>query len=262
MTITTETLIAALKGALAQSEPQPLHRGPKQPGLFSARTGAAGEAARQALQQGLLEVVRRETRGKAETEWVRITPLGVQFVHQHESPRAVLEELVEVLRSNQAGWPRWAAELQSQLHALSHRLDDTLQRQERHLEQLLRRAEAALERVRAANAGTPLQPWQLAGIDYLQQRQTATDSPCQLSELFGALRNRHAELALGVFHEGLAELRDRRAIELLPFAGHLSDLAEPEYALLEGPVVYSAARIYRLQATGFRLQKDNLKPVV
>ncbi len=242
MPTSLDRLIDALKQALADDEQQPLYRGAKRPGLFAARSGATGEAAQQALRDGLLEVVRREARGKTEVEWVRITPLGVQFVHQHESPRAVLAELIQTLRSGPAGLPRWAEEMQAQLFALSRRFKESFEKHERQREQLLRRAEAALGRLDAA-AREPLDGWQLASVEYLRQRQSAKEGPCPLAELFNALRDKHGELSLGVFHDGLAQMRDRRAIDLVPFAGHLSDLAEPEHALLEGAAVYSAARL-------------------
>ena len=45
------------------------------------------------MRDGLLEIVRTEESGKLTTEWVRLTPAGVSFLHAHESPRAVLEAL-------------------------------------------------------------------------------------------------------------------------------------------------------------------------
>src|SRR5437868_2041740 len=90
---TSETLIEALKQALAEPAEQRLYRSGKLPGLFPSRSGASAEAASRALQEGLLEVARTEYKGKTIIEWVRITPRGVDFVHDHESPVRVLEEL-------------------------------------------------------------------------------------------------------------------------------------------------------------------------
>lgn len=243
MSAPLDTLVYALKSALGNVEPLPLYRGAKQEGLFASRTGPAGEAAQQALRDGLLEIVRKEARGKSEVEWVRITPLGVQFVQQHESPRAALEELVPLLRANQQGLPRWVEEFRAQLHALTNRFTESWQRQERQLEQLLQRAEAALERLRAGGPQAPLDAWQLAVLEYLRRRRESAATPCPIVELFNAARGHHPDLTLGVLHEGLAQMRDRGAVDLVPFGGHLSDLPEPEYALLEGPAVYSAVRL-------------------
>src|SRR5438552_4562745 len=100
-------LIEALKLALAEPGEQRLYRSGKLAGLFATRTGANAEAADRALRDGLLEIVRTEPKGKLTVEWVRPTPAGVSFLHAHESPRAVLEELHEALQSAQAGLPAW-----------------------------------------------------------------------------------------------------------------------------------------------------------
>src|SRR5262249_31165129 len=71
-----DTLIAALKAALAEPGEQRLYRSGKLPGLFATRSGANAEAAGRALRDGLLEVVRTETKGKLSVEWVRLTPAG------------------------------------------------------------------------------------------------------------------------------------------------------------------------------------------
>ena len=45
------------------------------------------------------------------------------------------------------------------------------------------------------------------------------------------------------FHDGLRRLTDYHAVTLLPFAGPVDALAEPEYALLDGKtVLYYATR--------------------
>src|SRR2546428_6916529 len=80
-----ETLLAALRAALTAGE-QRLYRSGKLDGLFPGRTGTASAAAQQALRDGLLEVVRTETKGRTTIDWVRIAPRGVDFLHEHESP--------------------------------------------------------------------------------------------------------------------------------------------------------------------------------
>lgn len=243
MDANTTLLVAALKEAMARPEEQPLYKAGKQPGLFASRTGPAGEAGQQAVQDGLLEVVRTETKGKTSTEWVRITPRGVQFVYQHESPRAVLEELVHLLRTHPDGVPRWAEELRAQLQGLINRYHDVLDRQQAMLNHLQQRAEEALRRLETPAGGPVLSPWQLDALAYLDKRRAAAGaSECLLPELFNALRAQHAGLDLASFHTGLSELRDRGAILLVPFGGHLSDLAEPEFALLEGAAVFYGVR--------------------
>src|SRR5439155_25136611 len=74
-----ETLLEALKQALAEGGEQRLYRSGKLPGLFAGRGGLNAEAAARAVRDGLLEVVRTESRGKVTTEWARLTPRGVAF---------------------------------------------------------------------------------------------------------------------------------------------------------------------------------------
>ncbi len=235
----TTILIAALKEAMSRQDEAPLYKFGKQPGLFASRTGECAEAAQQALHDGLLESVRSESKGKTDTEWVRITPRGVQYVYQHESPKEVLEELLRDLRPNRDGMPLWLEELRAQLAALTNRFTELVERQSRHLDQLARRGEEALRRLTAGTTGALVEPWQLDALDYLDRRRTAgMPGDCQLPELYGAIRERHGGLTITKFHEGLSQLRDRGTVMLLPFEGHLSDLAEPEYALLEGAAMY------------------------
>src|SRR5947208_13587040 len=96
----TETLVDALKLALAEPGEQRLFKTGKLAGLFAGRSGVNAEAAAQALRDGLLEVVRTEAKGKTTTEWVRITPRAMEFLHQQESPVQALRELQAVLQMN------------------------------------------------------------------------------------------------------------------------------------------------------------------
>ena len=97
----TEALLEVLKQCLAEPGEQRLYKSGKLPGLFPARTGVNGEAATLALNEGLLEVVRTETKGKVTTEWVRSTPRAIEFLHKHESPVQALKDLQAILQVNQ-----------------------------------------------------------------------------------------------------------------------------------------------------------------
>src|SRR5207249_12195411 len=131
------------------------------------------------------------------TDWVRITPRGVQYVYQHESPKAVLEELANVLRPNREGVPLWAEELRAQFLAISNRLAELIERQGRYFDQLAQRAEEALRRLTAGGAGSPLTTWQLDALDYLDRRKvSAKPGDCSLPELFKALREQHVDLSM------------------------------------------------------------------
>src|SRR5215831_7946351 len=120
----TETLIDGLKQALAEPGEQRLFKSGKLPGLFASRNGLSGQAVARALGDGLLEVVRTETKGKTSTEWVRATPRATEFLHEHESPVQALKDLQIILQTNQQTVPLWLAEMQRELGDLSARIGE------------------------------------------------------------------------------------------------------------------------------------------
>src|SRR5271168_2996176 len=89
----TPALLVGIKQALSEPGEQRLFRSGKLPGVFAGKTGLYAEAAALALRDGLLETTRQETKGKTTTEWVRVTPRGIEFVHGHESPVQALHEI-------------------------------------------------------------------------------------------------------------------------------------------------------------------------
>src|SRR4051794_6674604 len=82
----TELTLDALKRALSEPVSHRLFRSGKLAGLFPSRVGASADAALHAITDGLLETVRTEAKGKFIVEWVRVTPKGVAFVHDRDSP--------------------------------------------------------------------------------------------------------------------------------------------------------------------------------
>jgi hypothetical protein len=244
----TEVLLDALRQAMAATEPQRLYRAVKLPGLFAGRTGANGEAAERALHEELLEITRTDTQGKTPVVWVSITPKGVEFLLNHESPLRALEELQDALHRTAEGVPGWVAEIQQGLKALSERLTTEVQATARRLEALGQRVTDAIRRIQAATPKPPegtasALPWAEDVFQYLDRRgQGGASGPCPLPELFLHVREREPELSVKDFHSGLRRLYDRGVLRLLPFEGP-DALPEPEYALLDGPtVIYYAAK--------------------
>jgi hypothetical protein len=241
-----EHLIAALRAAVQQKEELALVRLLKQPGLFASRTGSAGEALQWALRDGLLEITRKETKGKTETEWAMATPRGVQFLAQHESPKDVLQQLAQTLEINTNGLPRWVTDLQAQVNAMHRRLQEFLDQFTGELHQLSFRVNEALKRCETVpmmpTASSSLVPWQLDLLEQLRLRQTASSEPCPLRLVFPELQRQHPMLTVPAYHEGLLRLRDRGTVTLFPWPGALHSLEEPEFALLEDGVVYASVR--------------------
>jgi hypothetical protein len=237
----TAALVEALKQALAGPSEQRLFRSGKLPGVFAGRAPVPAQAAARALREGLLEVVRTETKGKTVVEWVRVTPGGVRFLNDHESPVHAMQELHGALRLAQEGVPAWLAETRKSLEALGARLEEEVQAVRRRLEALAQRVEQALERV----SPPPLPeetaravPWASEALGYLDRRRgSGVAAPCPLPELFLAVREPHAGLTVADFHTGLRRLQDRGVVRLLAYEG-ANGLPEPEYALLDGVTTY------------------------
>jgi hypothetical protein len=247
----TEILLDALKRAaaqLAESSEQRLYKSGKLDGLFPSRGGTAGDAAGEALRQGLLEIVRTETKGKTSIEWARLTPRGVEFLHEHESPVRALQELRATLAANQQAVPVWLADMRAALQALDERLSADAAKWVQRLDGLTRRVDETLRRLEAAGPLLPSEvaqehPWAIDALNYLDRRQRGgTPGTCPLPELFDAVVHQHVALSIGAFHEGLRRLQERRALRLHP-AASLAELPQPEFALLDGAaLLYYAER--------------------
>jgi len=249
-----QSLVEALRQALAEPGEQRLYRSGKLIGLFPSRTGAHGSAAEQAVREGMLEIVRTETKGKSVIEWVRLMPRGVEFLHEHESPFFALQELRATLALNQQSVPAWLVEMRGALQAMDERLAADARKWLERLDTLTRRVDETLRRLEQSAPLLPPEiaeshPWAIDALNYLDRRRLAAGPAangdgclCPLPELFAALARPHPGLSVHDFHEGLRRLHDRRLIQLQP-AASLADLPQPEYALLEGAaVLYYAAR--------------------
>lgn len=240
----TETVLDALKQALAAPGEVRLFRSGKLDGLFPGRGGVNAAAATRALGDGLLEVVRTETKGKTRIEWVRLTPRGLAFLHDHESPVRALHELREAVRSAQDGLPEWVAGMRRDLAALGDRLAADSERLQRRLDALGQRVEEALRRLEARGPDLPKTvleavPWSHEALAHLDRRRAAGAADgCPLPELFEAVRAREASLSITAFHDGLRRLHEQRALRLLPFTGPPTELGQPEYALFDGAGLY------------------------
>jgi hypothetical protein len=241
----TEHLLEALKAALTTPGEHRLFRSGKIAGLFAARTGPAGDAAMEALRDGLLETTRTEVKGKFVTEWVRATPKAVGFVHEHDSPRSILRELKEVLQATRTGVPAWMAEAKQEVAALSASFEVRAAAMLARLDDLAKRCEAALRRAETTGSAVAepvarVVPWATDALEYLDRRyESGTPGDCPLPELFHALRERHPDLTLPDFLAGAQRLHDLRAVRLLPGG----EIAEPEFAVVvEGKLTYLVGR--------------------
>jgi hypothetical protein len=245
----TETLLEALKSALAAPSEERLFRAGKLTGLFPGRVGVSADAAAKALRDELLEISRTETKGKAVIEWAKLTPRGVEFLHQHESPVRALHELRDVLHATRSGLPAWVAEMRQTLSGLGDQITADSRKFEAKLDALSQRVEEALRRLETQGPSLPptvteAAPWAADALTYLDHRRiTDANGHCPLPELFAALAVQYPGLSVGTFHDGLRRLQRERVLRLTPFEGTTSSLPQPEYAILDGAtLLYYASR--------------------
>ena len=233
-------LLEALKiGSLEGGETRLYRRG-KLPGLFAQRTRANGELANQAVADGLIEVTRVETVGKTSIEWVRVTPTGLNYLLESESPTRALQELRDALAANQDGLPAWAAQMRERVDTLADQFTTEVAAMRGRLDQMAVQVEAAIARIDLAkkDAAPPGVPWGQETLEYLDRRtQVGLGTRCSLADLFTSLKQKYAQMSITEFHTGLKHLQLGNAITLLPSTGN-GDTPSPEYALLDGASVY------------------------
>jgi hypothetical protein len=244
----TELLVETLARAVAVPGEHRLYRSGKLDGLFPGKTGFSAEAAQRAVREGLLQRTRLETKGKTEIEWVTLTPAGVEFLHEHQSPVQALHALRVVLRANQEAIPSWLAEMRSILRNVESRLTGEANDAQQRLAALEKRVADTLQRLEAASPMVPPEilqstPWAIDALNYLDRRRGAGAAhDCPLPELFTAVVANRPALGLAEFHEGLRRLHRRRALRLRP-AQSSEQITRPEFALLEeASVCYYAVR--------------------
>lgn len=96
----TQLIADALARAAANPGGVPLFGTKADPGLFPP-TAAAKPAARKCLDDGLIRVVRTETKGKQGRELCAATEKGLQFLLEQVSPKQVLEDFVRALEARE-----------------------------------------------------------------------------------------------------------------------------------------------------------------
>jgi hypothetical protein len=240
-------LLDGLRAALAGDEHR-LYRSGKLDGLFPAKTGLAGEAAALAIREGLLEYARTEARGRFEIEWVRLTARGVDYLYEHDSPKAVLGEMRDMLAAARSGIPMWQDEMLKSLERLGSHITEQMSHYLAKLDALSKRVEHALRRAEVAGPDVSeslraVVPWGVDALAYLdRRREGGAAGECPLPELFGAVRAKHPAITMREFHDGLRRLVDNRAVRLSPWTGPGS-IPQPEYALMaEGRLMFHVGR--------------------
>ncbi len=211
----------------------PLYAPRSGPGLFAA-TAAGKAAAQRCKDEGLLQVLRSETRGKVSHEVCGITEKGLVFLLQHGNPRPVLEAFVAALGARQGALETILDAVRQSQHDLDGLRAGALKVMERLAAAPPISGPSGGQEVAAAIRGQ-LTQWHEAGLL----------GDCPLPELFYRLRSSFPQLTVGQFHDQLRLLYEAQEIYLHPWTGPLYDLPEPAVALLVGHEIayYASLRV-------------------
>lgn len=238
----SEHLLDALKVATTTPGEHRLFRWGKLNGLFPSRVGPSAAAAKFALANGLLEHVRTEARGKLIVEWVRALPKAGEYLDDHDSPKAALRELQEVIGATRAGVPVWMAQARDEVAQLSMRFEHTAREMTRRLDSLTERVESALKRMATAAPALgeglrQMVPWAGDALAFLDRRETLEAT---LGELFQVARADDRELSVTRFHEGVRKLLDGGLLRAMTTT---EPIHEPEFAMeFGGQLVWKVRR--------------------
>ena len=257
----TQQILDALTNAAAEPAGTMLFGTKSEPGLFPS-TAAAKPAARKALDDGLLEVIRTETKGKQTREIVIATERGLQFLLAQVSPKQVLEDFVRVLEQREGQ----IAELVQATTRISTTLAGLKSTVAMVLPQVVtqritpNRLELSSFSTNGHSTGHPVATTTMPTVatrpiatltrpvvseledltgailsricDWAASAAAGQD--CPLPELYRSLSTREVPPSVGVFHDCLRQLHDDHRIYLHPWTGPLYALPEPAYALLVG----------------------------
>ncbi len=246
----TPLILDALSRAAAHPDGCALLSTKTAPGLFPA-TATAKHAAKKALDDGLLTVLRRVPLGKGSAEYCTASPKGLVYLLEQASPKQVLEDFVRVLEERRG-------EVQMLL--------TTADRMAASLAGMTERIRSVLPQVVVSRQPVPVEvpAWEREGsvavmspvwdsgelaerlvtrlADWASRGGVTRD--CPLPELFRSLSTLDPAPSIGLFHDALRQLHDERRIYLHPYTGPLYTLPEPAFALMIGHEVsyYANAR--------------------
>jgi hypothetical protein len=236
----TAIVVAALSRAIADPQGLALFTRKEGAGLFSGTSGGR-LAAQRAKDDGYIQVVRTEKRGKNLDEFCAITEKGVAYLLSQVSPKQVLEDFIRSLETKQGQTGELLANVQHMRQAI---------------DSLKRTAERVLEEVRLPKTPAPEQVhtnWTFsANGDHAGEKdllhlltrwnESGASEDYPLPALYRQLREVRPQLSIGQFHDELRQLHEQEQIYLHPWTGPLYAIPEPPYALLVGhEVAYYAS---------------------
>lgn len=228
----TQLIVEALTGAVADPAGLPLYGNKGKPGLFPM-TLPARQAAQRCKDEHYIRVVATEKRGKSDVELCAITETGLAFLLNQVSPRQVLGELVHALRARE-----------DQVGSLVA----AVQKTQAGLDQLRAIVEQVLQSLASSPPTMPTNgasahpngsaiphAWiEDAMKRLLRWHETHATEDCSLPELYRQVREDMPHLTVGEFHDGLRKLHGQGRIYLHPWTGPLYDIPDPSLVLMVG----------------------------
>jgi DNA-binding PadR family transcriptional regulator len=226
-------VLEALSRAVADPGGLPLYTAKQAPGLFAA-SAASRLAAQRCKDDGLLHVVRTETKGKTAQEICAITEKGLAYLLSQSSPRPVLEGFLRAIETR-------GAEFQ-QLHQTAQQLQASLDALRAVAEKLSEHLQKPSANSHAGTNGAEV--WLIDVLSFLTERQRGgAIEDCPLPDLYRKAQESSPSLTIGRFHDGLRKLHQQEQIYLHPWTGPLYDVPDPALALLVGhEIAYYASR--------------------
>jgi hypothetical protein len=253
----TQQITDALSKAAADPAGLPLYAAKADPGLFPA---AAKLAAQKCVADGLVKVVRTDTKGKTTRELYALTDAGWEYLLAAVNPKQVLEDFVRVLEARQ--------EEVGELLTTARRMADSLQGLKDAAARVLPRVAAVRIQQPNSSATFPkrevgdraacLLPFPLrGGVHHMNGTAVLADpaadlaagvlarlsdwaasanagEDCPLPELYRGLSVLDPAPSIGAFHDCLRQLHAAGTVYLHPWTGPLYALPEPALALLVG----------------------------
>jgi hypothetical protein len=228
----TPLMLDALGRAVAQPAGLPLHGGKGAAGLFPLST-LARQAAQRCKDEGLLHLVRTETKGKTAQEICALTEKGLAYLLSQVNPKQVLEDLVRALEARQGQ----VGELVATAQKTQESIEALRGIVARVLDQLQHSAGRAVP-LPCDKATTTLNgsdTWVVSLLAHLRSHCSGGAlEDCPLPELFRVARQTAPTLTIGHFHDALRRLHEQHQIYLHPWTGPLYEMPEPPLALLIG----------------------------
>jgi hypothetical protein len=243
----------ALARAAAQPEGIALLASKAGPGLFPPSALAKSAAAR-CKDEGYLNIVRTESKGKVIREICTITEKGRHFLARESNPREVLEDFVRVLEARHADVEALSSavrEMRQSLHGIQAVVEEILPQLTENSASQPESSNYAAHLNGSPNSSTKMNgsallnppPSASLAADSLIAEVKAklaewhaaagASEDCPLPELYRRLET-VGRTSIGQYHDCLRQLHDDRMIYLHPWTGPLYAMPEPAYALLVG----------------------------